>query len=146
MGVIAFVRQAFLDAQHYGAVRRLQPGARQNAADDPAFDAMQPALEGKLPVAFEANEAREILRALKMARELKLDPIVTGARGADEVTADLKAQNARVIWQPQLPAAAEDAGARGRRPVGALRERAGAPKARRRSRAPAWHSGSSRPA
>ena len=43
---------------------------------------MQPAIDGTMPVAFEANEAREILRALKMAKELKLDPIVTGARQA----------------------------------------------------------------
>ena len=51
MGVIAFVRQAFLDAQHYGVAR----GARQTTADDPAIEAMQPAIDRKLPVAFEAN-------------------------------------------------------------------------------------------
>jgi hypothetical protein len=28
--------------------------------DDPALDAMQPAVDGRLPVAFEANRAREI--------------------------------------------------------------------------------------
>ena len=31
-----------------------------------------------MPVAFEADTTREILRALKMAAEFKLDPIVTG--------------------------------------------------------------------
>ena len=50
-----------------------------------------------MPVAFEADTTREILRALKMAAEFKLDPIVTGAREADQVAADLKARNARVI-------------------------------------------------
>src|SRR5205823_2034711 len=70
MGVIAFVRQAFLDAQHYHDL-----AAHHAAGDgDSAMEALQPALERKLPVAFEANEARQILRALKMARELKLDP------------------------------------------------------------------------
>src|SRR5439155_11899031 len=77
MGVIAFVRQAFLDAQHYHDVAAR---VALHVADNPALEAMQPALERKLPVAFEANEAREILRVLKMARELKLDPIVMGAR------------------------------------------------------------------
>ena len=43
MGVIAFVRQSFLDAQHYAITK--QP-------DDPALEAMQPAIERKLPVAF----------------------------------------------------------------------------------------------
>src|SRR5262249_58154810 len=76
--------------------------------DDPALDAMQPAIERKMPVAFEANEGRQILRALKMAKELKLEPIVTGARRADEVAGDLKAQNVRVIYSlnyPQRPRA-----------------------------------------
>jgi imidazolonepropionase-like amidohydrolase len=97
--VIAFVRQAFLDAQHYGAEHRTL---------DPVLEAMQPAVERKMPVAFEANEGRQILRALKMAKELKLDPIVTGARRADEVAADLKTQNVRVIYSlnyPQRPRA-----------------------------------------
>jgi imidazolonepropionase-like amidohydrolase len=119
MGVIAFVRQSFLDAQHYAIAR--QP-------DDAALEAMQPAIERKLPVAFEATEVRQIVRALKMARELKLDPIVTGALEAHEVTADLKAQNARVIYSlnyPQRPRAlAPDAD----ESYHTLRERADAPK------------------
>src|SRR5437773_2429583 len=92
MGVIAFVRQSFLDAQHYKLVH--DTGGPQWAA--PEFDAMQAALDRKMPVAFEANRGREILRALKMAKELKLDPIVTGARDAAEVAGDLK--NVRVIY------------------------------------------------
>jgi imidazolonepropionase-like amidohydrolase len=138
MGVIAFVRQAFLDAQHYSAARAFQ--AREGGAgrergaqgaavqDDPALEALQPALERKLPVAFEANAAREILRVLKMARELKLDPIVTGARDAEDVAADLKSQNARVIFSLNYPqrlrALAPDAD----EPVRTLRARADAPK------------------
>jgi len=140
MGVIAFVRQSFLDAQHYGAARAHRPrngGAESPVlqaqmlrppAEDPAFEAMQPALERKLPVAFEANEAREILRALRMARELKLDPIVTGARGADEVAADLKAQNARVIFSLNYPQRPRTLAPDADEPVSALRDRAGAPK------------------
>ena len=124
MGVIAFVRQAFLDAQHYGVAR----GARQTVADDPAIEALQPAVDRKMPVAFEANQAREILRALKLAKELELEPIVTGGREADEVAADLKAQNVRVIYSlnyPQRPRAlAPDAD----EPIHTLRHRANAPK------------------
>jgi len=90
---------------------------------------MQPAIDRKMPVAFEANQAREILRVLKLAKELKVDPIVTGGRGSKEVTADLKAQNVRVIYSlnyPQRPRAlAPDAD----EPIQALRDRADAPKA-----------------
>jgi imidazolonepropionase-like amidohydrolase len=143
MGVIAFVRQAFLDAQHYSVARGVQPRDRgpERAApqplgsaewtaikDDPAMEALQPAVEGRLPVAFEANQAREILRVLKFAKELNLQPIVTGAREATEVASDLKAQNVRVIYSlnyPQRPRAlAPDAD----EPLHTLRTRADAPK------------------
>jgi imidazolonepropionase-like amidohydrolase len=124
MGVIAFVRQAFVDAQHYSVAR----GARQTTTDDPAMEALLPAVDRKMPVAFEANQVREILRALKLAKELNLEPIVTGGREADEVTADLKSQGVRVIYSlnyPQRPRAlAPDAD----EPLHALRQRANAPK------------------
>ena len=119
MGVIAFVRQAFLDAQHYASAR---------AGDDPVLAATQPAIERKMPVAFEANEAREILRALRMAKELKLDPIVTGARHAGEVAGELKAQNARVIYSLNYPLRPKALAPEDDEPVHALRTRAGAPK------------------
>jgi len=119
MGVIAFVRQAFLDAQHYGVTK---------GTDDPALDAMQPAVEGRLPVAFEANRAREILRALKMAKELKLQPIVTGAREAADVAADLKAQNVRVIYSLNYPVRSRQLAPDADETFEALRGRAEAPK------------------
>jgi imidazolonepropionase-like amidohydrolase len=136
MGVIAFVRQAFADAQHYQAARD-QRDAQRGQRDpqwvafqnDPALEAMQPAIARKVPVAFEANQAREILRALKLARELELDPIVTGAREAAEVAGDLKSRNVRVVYSlnyPQRPRAlAPDAD----ESIETLRERANAPKA-----------------
>jgi len=119
MGVMAFVRQAFLDAQHYGVVR---------GSDDPALEAMQPAVDRKMPVAFEVNEGRQILRALKMAKELKLEPIVTGARHAEEVTADLKSQNVRVIYSLNYPVRPRTLAADADEPLSALRDRADAPK------------------
>ena len=119
MGVIAFVRQSFLDAQHYGVTK---------GTDDPALDAMQPAVEGRLPVAFEANRAREILRALKMAKELKLQPIVTGAREAADVAADLKAQNVRVIYSLNYPVRPRQLAPDADETFEALRGRAEAPK------------------
>jgi imidazolonepropionase-like amidohydrolase len=135
MGVIAFVRQAFLDAQHHRDVARaLQANGNRLAEnlalpnDDPALAALQPAVDGKVPVAFEANEAREILRALRFAGELKLQPVVTGAREAAAVAADLKNQNVRVIYSLNYPrrprALAPDAD----EPLQTLRMRAEAPK------------------
>ena len=94
MGAIAFVRQSFLDAQHHELARQHYERVKTAARPiyDPALQAMQPALAGRLPVAFEADAAREILRALAMAKQFKLDPVITSAREADQVIADLKAQ------------------------------------------------------
>jgi imidazolonepropionase-like amidohydrolase len=81
-----------------------------------------------MPVAFEADTAREILRALKMASEFKLDPIVTGAREADQVAADLKARNARVIVSLNYPIRPRQLAPDADESVRALRERSAAPK------------------
>jgi imidazolonepropionase-like amidohydrolase len=154
MGVIAFVRQAFLDAQHYAAERsaaekgaRAVPASagetpapasarlaeapearRRQASDDPALEAMQPAIDRKMPVAFEANEGRQILRALRMAKELKLEAIVTGARRADEVAAELKAQNVRVIYSLNYPQRPRILAPDADEPIDTLRTRAESPK------------------
>jgi imidazolonepropionase-like amidohydrolase len=134
MGIMAFVRQSFLDAQHYRDVEQKARALRGSAdprytqADDPALAAMQPALDRRMPVAFEANEAREILRALKIAREFNLDPIVTGGRYAEDVAADLKAQNARVIYSLNYPTRRKSLAPDADEPIRVLRERANAPK------------------
>jgi imidazolonepropionase-like amidohydrolase len=125
MGVIAFVRQAFVDAQYYA----LQQARHQPGPDDPALAAMLPALDRTMPVAFEANEQREILRALQLARELRLDPIVTGARESNMVTTDLKAQNARVIFSLNFPQRLRSLAPEADEPLRALEARANAPKA-----------------
>ena len=118
MGVIAFVRQSFLDAQHYQSAHE---------TGDAALEALQPALERRMPVAFEANQGREILRALKMAKELKLEPIVTGARDAAEVAGDLK--SVRVIYSLNYPTRPKTLAPDADETLETLRTRANAPKA-----------------
>ena len=130
LGVIAFVRQSFLDAQHQqlvaGRDERTTGGPRPEY--DPALEALQPALAGTLPVAFEADMAREISRALDMAQEFKLDPVITGAREADAVAGELKARNARVIYSLNYPVRSRMLAPDADESVGELRRRVGAPK------------------
>jgi len=99
LGDIAFVRQAFYDAKWQKDARAWAEKHKDQArpAFEPALDALAPALDRKMPVSFEAGELREILRALAMAKEFNLDPIVTGGVEADQAVADLKAANAKVI-------------------------------------------------
>ena len=132
MGVISFVRQGFIDARYQRAVQdRYARGAANGAARpnyDPSLNALQPALEGKLPVAFEANAAREIHRVLDMAQEFKLDPIVTGAGEAHEVVDDLKSRNVRVIYNVNYPTRSRALPPDADEPLATLRARANAPK------------------
>lgn len=123
MGVIAFVRQALLDGQHYGRAKAA------SAVYDPALDALQPALAGQLPVAFQADTPAEILRALEMARSFSLQPIITGGREAGQVAGELKAANARVIVSLNYPTRPESLAPDADEPLTALRARAQAPAA-----------------
>ena len=107
MGIIAFNRQAFLDAQWY---QQAKPRPYS-----PALEAMQPALAGRMPVAFRASTSRDVLRALDMAKAFKLDPIITAAREVEDVAADIKAANARVIYSLNFPTRRAVARARRRR-------------------------------
>jgi imidazolonepropionase-like amidohydrolase len=131
MGVIAFVRQAFVDAQyqqtafeHYEKAKARGP----RPLHDPALEAMQPALVGRMPVAFEAELSRQILRALDMAKAFKLDPIITNGREADQVAADLKTAKARVILSLNYPARPQALAPDADEPLQTLRARANAPK------------------
>lgn len=130
MGTIAFVRQTFLDAQHHQLQQqhyeKVKTGPRP--IYDPSLDAMQPALAGRLPVAFEADASREILRALKMAKQFTLDPVITGGREADTVAADLKAHNARVVYSLNFPTRSRMLPPDADEPLRELRTRAQAPK------------------
>ena len=131
MGVMAFVRQSFLDAEHYRDLARAaeKKGSRAvGPADDPALAALQPALDRRLPVAFESNEAREIRRALEIAREFNLEPIVTGGRHAGETIDDLKAQGVRVVYSLNYPTRRRSLAPDADEPIRVLRERASAPK------------------
>jgi len=131
LGAIAFVRQSFLDAQHQQLEEqrydKLKTGVSRPVYDK-SLDALQPALAGRIPVAFEADLAREIRRALAMAQEFKLDPMITGAHEADQVAAELKARNARVIYSLNFPARARALAPDADEPVRELRLRAQAAK------------------
>jgi imidazolonepropionase-like amidohydrolase len=103
MGGIAFVRQALLDAQHYQRSAKLPEASAARPSYDAALDAIGPALQGSLPIAFSASSPREIRRALAMAAEFSVRPVITGAHGAGDVTAELKTANARVVVSLNLP-------------------------------------------
>jgi imidazolonepropionase-like amidohydrolase len=100
MGVIAHCRQTFLDAgwlkrQWTAYEGRGRTGKRPPA--DPGLESLWPALEGKLPVAFEADSVDEIHRALDFSAEFKLKPMIVGGRNAWKVVDRLKLEHVPVV-------------------------------------------------
>ena len=106
LGSIAFTRQGLLDAQWQrdATAHFVRTGGRgPRPLVEPALDSLQPALARQIPSAFDAAEPREIDRVLAMAAEFNLDPIVVGASGAAERTAELQKAKARVILSANFP-------------------------------------------
>lgn len=131
MGVLAFVRQTFLDAQHYQQAQARYARARnglERPVYDEALEALQAALERRVPVAFEASLDREIRRALALSSEFKIDPIIDGGHEAGDVAAELKQAGARVIVSLNYPTRPRSLAPDADEPIRELRLRANAPK------------------
>ncbi len=128
MGVIAFVRQAFLDAGYQQAqAARADKGAGAALPFEAALDALQPALAGRIPVAIDAQDAHEIRRALSFAREFGFDAVVSGGLEADLVADELKARKARVLLSLNYPTRPKALAPGADEPLSVLKARANAP-------------------
>jgi hypothetical protein len=132
MGTVAFIRQSFYDATHYrDEVERYARVKR--GISRPEYDkklaALLLALKGELPVLFVANSDGDIRRALMIADEFKLKPIIAGGMDAYRVADLLKAKNVPVVLSLDFPKRGADMPDDEDEPLRVLRERAEAPKA-----------------
>jgi imidazolonepropionase-like amidohydrolase len=116
LGVIAQLRQNLYDAKLAAEGGDPMPGAPADAPWRAGLKALEPAMTGQAPAIFEANEAREIERALDMAEEFGLKPVILGGREAGKLAPRLAAMKAAVILTAELgrepdaaPAAGPDA-------------------------------------
>lgn len=132
MGVFAALRQQFLDAQHYRDVKAAyerNPRGMYRPEFDPSLEALLPVLARTQPVVMYATTKREIERALDLAKEFGLRPIIAGGDEAHLVAARLKAENVPVLLtlnfphRTAVPSADADPD-----PLRVLRERVEAPK------------------
>lgn len=100
MGALALFRQTMLDAGWQAELTawtsRHPEGWRQLPADED-LAALAGARSGLLPVAFTANTENDIHRALNVAREFALRPVIVGAREAWRLTDRLQAEYVPVI-------------------------------------------------
>ena len=85
MGVISYLRQVFADAAHYGQAQQAyerSPGGLERPQYDRTLDPIYRAVEQKQAFLIPAEHARHIDRALVMADEFGIEPVIYGAQGA----------------------------------------------------------------
>jgi hypothetical protein len=70
---------------------------------DPSLAALQPVLSREMPVVMYANTYAEIDRALNLAQEFNLRPIIAGGMEAQRLAPRLKAMNVPVLLTLNLP-------------------------------------------
>jgi imidazolonepropionase-like amidohydrolase len=106
LGTFAALRQMFLDAQ------RLNDWKKQYAANprgikrpdaDVSLEALIPVLNREMPIVFNANEEREIIRSIDFAKEFNLKLIISGGMEAWKVADRLKKADATVLLSLNFP-------------------------------------------
>lgn len=94
MGTMAYLRQSFLDANHYAEHLTLwnkSPRFLQRPVYNAFQEALIPFVVGKKPVIFTCNNQEDIKRAIRLTQEFKLQAIISGANEAWRVGDELKA-------------------------------------------------------
>ena len=131
MGTVAYIRQSFYDAIHYRDEHerydRIKRGVKR-PEHDKRMAALQPALRGDMPVLFVANSDNDIRRALMIADEFKLKPIIEGATYGYRVAELLKSKNVPVILSLDFPKRPADMAEDEEESLRVLRDRAETPK------------------
>ena len=129
MGVIAHIKQTLMDAQRYEAVwnqYRTTPGVPRPEYS-PALEALQPALKRQLPVVIGGNTPPEVERALAVAEEFNLNPVIAGGMEAAPVAALLKQKNVPVLLAVKFVERERDADPEAREELESLKRRIEAP-------------------
>jgi imidazolonepropionase-like amidohydrolase len=128
MGVIAFLRQTFLDAQQHVSAREIyerSPAGIRRPEDSPALEALRPVLRREMPVVFIADSELMMRRAQTLAREFNLRIILSGARQAYQLASELK--DVPVLVSVKWPVAPTDETDREDQPLRVIRDRQLAP-------------------
>ena len=130
MGVVAYVRQVFLDSEHGTAASRAwETDAR--SVDRPDYDrttrALQQARDAGLPVMIPAQTPVQIARVIDLAAELKLKAVIVGAQQGYRAADRLAAAKTPVIVSLKWPERDANADPDADEVLRSLRTRAEAP-------------------
>lgn len=128
MGVIAHIRQTFLDADQHQTARTIyerNPAGLQRPVENPSLEALRPVIRRELPVVFMADTELAIRRVQALAKELNVRYIISGGRQAYAVANELK--DVPVLVSVKWPTAPTDKQDREDQPLRVIRHRQLAP-------------------
>ena len=102
MGVVAQLRQTFLDAQEYASHANAPAGSPGGGRSkrDLKMEALLPYLQGKKPVVLSAHLADEVMTAVELAREFNLHIILDHVDEAENIVDQIAAYHVPVIVGP----------------------------------------------
>jgi imidazolonepropionase-like amidohydrolase len=106
MGRMAHLRQVLLDAQHRAlvAARHAEGRSDTRPVQDEGLMALQPVIEGQLPLVIEAREEEDIRLALGLAQEFPgLRIVLSGAHEAWELADELAEAGVAVLLDVSFP-------------------------------------------
>jgi imidazolonepropionase-like amidohydrolase len=128
MGVMAYLRQTFLDAQQYVEAREIYertPAGLRRPQENPGLEALRPVLRRELPVVFIADSDNQMRRAQSLARDLGVRIILSGARQG--YVAPQQWDDVPMLVSVKWPTAPEDKEDREDQPLRVIRDRQLAP-------------------
>lgn len=106
LGTFSAFRQMLLDAQRLQEWQKMyaaNPKGLKRPEADKSLEALFPIINGTMPIVFNANTEREIVRALDLAKEFKLNAIIAGGQEAWKLAPRLKEQNVAVLLSLNFP-------------------------------------------
>ncbi len=130
MGVLAYVKQAFVDAAHYReswAVYEAAPLGKPRPIYDRTLEPLARAQSDGWPVLLPAHEAHEIERAIGLATELGVKPVLYGVHEGYAAAEALSAAGVPVLVSLKWPARDKDADPDAEEPLRVLELRERAP-------------------
>ena len=130
MGVIAYLRQLFLDASHYGEVWRMyeeDPAGLVRPRYDRTLAPLAAAASGDQPVLLPASLDKEVRRMVGLAEEFGIRPVLYGGHEAGESAQFLKEHGVPILVDLNWPKADPQADPEAEIPLRTLRLRDQAP-------------------
>ena len=106
MGGIAYVKQLFFDAAHYDrywTIYDRDPNGVERPPYDRSLEPLRKTLNACELVMLPADWAREILRVLRIAREIGVNPVLYGGHQAYEVAPQLAATDVPILVNVDWP-------------------------------------------